>query len=177
MHLNRFPAGVYWFTGLSGSGKTTLSLAVAERLAAAGRNCLVLDGDALRAGLCADLGFCAEDRRENIRRAGEMARLAALQNHVCLCAFITPYQDMRAQLRERLGGLYHEIYLRCPIAACMERDPKQNYRKARQGDIQGYTGLDAPYEPPTDPDLCIETARHPVDTCVQTIMEFIMNSK
>lgn len=166
--------GIYWLTGLSGSGKTTLSLAVAKRLADTGHSCLVLDGDLLRAGLCADLGYGPEDRHENIRRAGEIASLAALQNHLCLCAFITPYADMRAKLRERLGGLYHEIYLRCPIATCIERDPKHNYLKARQGVIQGYTGLDAPFEPPTTPDLCVETALHSIDACTEMILAYIL---
>jgi len=171
--LTRPAAGIFWFTGLSGSGKTTLSQAVAEQLAARGRACLVLDGDTLRAGLCADLGYSPEDRFENIRRAGEMARLAALQNQICLCAFITPYEEMRARLRQRLGGLYHEIYLRCPLAACIKRDPKHNYQRARQGLMPGYTGLDAPYEPPTAPDLCVETDRQPIAACVQKIADYI----
>lgn len=175
--MSRPSPGIFWFIGLSGSGKTTLSLAVAKRLAETGHSCIVLDGDILRAGLCADLGFSPEDRRENIRRAGEMALLAALQNHVCLCAFITPYADMRAKLRERLGGLYHEIYLRCPIAMCVDRDPKHNYRKARQGIIQGYTGLDSPFEPPSAPDLCVETDLHSIDTCTRMIMDYILKAQ
>lgn len=169
----RSAAGIYWLTGLSGSGKTTLSQAVARLLAESDLGCVVLDGDLLREGLCSDLGYSAEDRTENIRRAGEMARLMAMQDRICLCAFITPFEAMRARLRQRLGGLYHEIYISCPISVCMERDPKLNYRKARQGTLHGYTGLDAPYEPPAAPDLCVETHLHPVEDCARMIAEYV----
>lgn len=171
------PAGIFWFTGLSGSGKTTLSQAAAQQLAARGRSCFVLDGDLLRAGLCSDLGYSPEDRFENIRRAGELARLMAMQGQLCLCAFITPYEEMRTRLRERLGGLYHEIFLRCPIAVCMERDPKRNYRKARQSGVTNYTGMGAPYEPPTAPDLRVETDRHSIEACTRLIMDYILKAQ
>lgn len=169
-------ANVYWLTGLSGFGKTTMSLAVADRLTERGSRGLVLDGDLLRAGLCADLGFSSEDRRENIRRAGEISCLAALQGYLCLCSFITPCRDMRDRLRCRLGGLYQEIYLHCSLDVCMARDPKQNYRRARQGVQQGYTGLDAPYEPPKSQDLLVETDRYPIEVCAQMIVEYVQRT-
>lgn len=172
--MSRALTGIYWFTGLSGAGKTTLSLGVAEFLRARGASCLVLDGDILRAGLCSDLGFSPEDRTENIRRASEVARLAAQQGHLCLCAFITPYQATRTALRQRLGALYHEIFVKCPLENCMARDPKQNYARARQSGANNYTGLGAPYEPPAAPDLCVETDRHPIDLCVKMIAEYIV---
>lgn len=174
--MNVGPANIYWFLGLSGSGKTTLSRAVAEQLRARGRDCFVLDGDLLRGGLCADLDYSDEGRKENLRRAGELAMLASAQNFVCLCAFITPYQSTRERLRERLGTLFHEIYIKCPIEICMERDPKQNYRKARQGRIVGYTGVDAPYEPPVDPNLCVETDLLSIEASVQLITEYILHT-
>lgn len=172
----RSAAGIYWLTGLSGSGKTTLSQAVARELTARGLGCVILDGDLLREGLCSDLGYSAEDRVENIRRAGEMARLMAMQDRICLCAFITPFEAMRTRLRQRLGKMYHEIYISCPISVCVERDPKLNYRKARQGTLHGYTGLDAPYESPMAPDLCIETNLHPVEECVRMIVEYVLKT-
>ncbi|MGE4264130.1 MAG: adenylyl-sulfate kinase [Desulfovibrio sp.] len=175
--MTRFATGIYWFTGLSGAGKTTLTQGVAELLRSQGHTCLVLDGDILRAGLSSDLGFSPEDRRENIRRASEVARMAAQQNQVCLCAFITPYQATRDALRQRLEGLYHEIFVKCPLERCMERDPKQNYFRARQRGANDYTGLGAPYESPVSPNLCVETDRHPIDVCVKMIAEYILESQ
>lgn len=174
--MKNTPAGIYWFTGLSGSGKTTLSVAVAEKLKARGYPCLILDGDLLRQGLCADLGFSHDHKVENIRRAGEVARLAAVQGCVCLCAFITPYEEMRTRLRQRLGSMYHEIFLACSIATCIERDPKQNYSKVRLGEIKGYTGIDAVYEPPSHPDLLVATDRLAIPECVQMITEFVLKT-
>jgi len=168
--------GIYWISGLSGSGKTTLSTAAAARLADLGYSCLVLDGDTLRRGLCADLGYSQADREENIQRAGEVARIAASQGHVCLCAFITPYEAMRTRLRASLGPLYHEIYLDCPLGVCMERDPKHNYAKAKQGALPNYTGIDAPYEPPSAPDLRLDTSRLALDACIETIVNFIKHT-
>ena len=168
------PKGIYWITGLSGSGKTTLSQAVAERLLSKLHNCVVFDGDQMRQGLCVDLGFSPQDRNENIRRVAEVARLFAQQNYVCLCALITPYTAMRDRLRQRLGNLYHEVYLSCPIATCIERDPKHNYRKAKDGIIQHYTGLVDPYEPPINPDLLIKTDQCTIEVGATTILEYIL---
>lgn len=166
--------GIYWISGLSGSGKTTLSVAVAEHLKARGYRCLILDGDMLRNGLCVDLGFSPADRDENIRRAGEIASLVSSQGYVCICAFITPYNAMRTRLRNKLGRIYHEIFLNCPIETCIERDPKNNYNRSINGTLHHYTGIDAPYEIPQYPDLCINTVE-PLDVCVQKILNYIIN--
>jgi len=175
--MPRTQTGIYWLTGLSGAGKTTLSLGAAELLRSLGYGCLVLDGDILRAGLCSDLGFGPQDRRENLRRAGEVALLAARQNLICLCAFITPYQATRTALRQRLGGLYHELYIKCPLETCMRRDPKQNYAKARESAANNYTGLGAPYEIPETPELCVATDENPIDLCVKMIAEYVIMSQ
>jgi adenylylsulfate kinase len=169
-------ARIYWFTGLSGSGKTSLSRTVATLLAKRGVRSMVLDGDVLRTGLCADLSFTPADRAENIRRAGEVARLFSSQGTLCLCAFITPYQAMRDQLRARLGASYREISIQCPLTVCMERDPKGNYRRAKEGELHGYTGVDAPYEPPVSPDLRVETENISVEENALRILEFILRT-
>lgn len=169
--------GIYWLTGLSGAGKTTLSLGVADLLRAQGHPCLVLDGDIMRAGLNSDLGFSPEDRRENLRRAGEVARLVAQQGQVCLCAFITPYQATRNTLRQRLGPLYREIFVSCPLESCVSRDPKGNYARARREGRTDYTGIGAPYETPDAPDVRVETNTSGIDDCVRTIVQFIYDSQ
>lgn len=170
------PENIYWFLGLSGSGKTTLSRGVADQLRARGLKCLILDGDILRGGLCSDLDFSPEGRRENLRRAGELALIASGQNLICLCAFITPYQSTRNMLRQRLGSLLHEIYIKCPIDICIERDPKHNYSNAKKGLISGYTGVDAPYDPPTAPQLCVETDKLTIEASVQLITGYILQT-
>lgn len=169
--------GIYWLTGLSGAGKTTLSQGVAKLLREQGQCCLVLDGDLMREGLSSDLGFSPEDRRENLRRAGEVARLVALQGQLCLCAFITPYLATRQALRQRLGPLYHEIFVSCPLESCMARDPKGNYARARQEGRTDYTGIGAPYESPTEPDLLVSTDAMSADECMRTIARYIVDSQ
>lgn len=166
-------APVFWFTGLSGSGKTTLSQAAAARLRQLGRPCLVLDGDLMRQGLCADLSFRPQDRLENIRRAGEIALLISRQGIVSLCAFITPYARMREALRLRLGPRYHEIHVACPLSTCMRRDPKQNYARASAGLIAGYTGLADAYEPPQAPNFRIDTDASSEADCVERVLDYI----
>jgi adenylyl-sulfate kinase len=165
--------GIYWFTGLSGSGKTTLSTAVAASLRELGHPCLVLDGDQLRQGLCSDLGYEPQDRRENVRRAGEIALLAAAQGVVCLCAFITPYAALRETLRTRLSPHYREVFVDCPIEECIRRDPKALYRRARKGEVANLTGIGAPYEPPSSPELRICTASMDVASSTQAVVEYI----
>jgi adenylylsulfate kinase len=166
----------FLFTGLSGSGKTTLSRAVAEHLNAQGLACLLIDGDQLRHGLCSDLGYSKEDRFENVRRAGEMARLFSQQGFICLCALISPYQAMREALRERLAPAYHEIFVDCPLEECIHRDPKSFYKQAQQGKIANYTGIAAPYEPPLAPDLRITTGLEDIEHSVKSALQFILKS-
>jgi bifunctional enzyme CysN/CysC len=147
-----------WFTGLSGSGKSTVAVAVEDAVLAVGRPTYLLDGDNLRHGLNGDLGFSAEDRHENVRRVGEVARLFADAGVVALVPLISPYAVDRDRARSAhdLAGLpFVEIYLDTPIELCEQRDPKGLYAKARAGEITGFTGVDDPYEAPVRPDLVL----------------------
>jgi adenylyl-sulfate kinase len=150
-----------WFTGLSGSGKSTIANAVAERLLDDGRPAYVLDGDNLRHGLNADLGFSAADRAENVRRVGEVARLLADAGLVALAPVISPYRADRDRVRaihEAAGLRFVEVFVDTPLELCEERDPKGLYAKARAGELTGMTGIDDPYEPPLRPDVTIVPA-------------------
>jgi adenylyl-sulfate kinase len=145
-----------WFTGLSGSGKSTVAVEVERILVEAGRPAYLLDGDNLRQGLNGDLGFSADDRSENVRRVGEVARLFADAGVVALVPVISPYVADRARVREihRMAGLpFVEVHVDTPIEICEQRDPKGLYAKARAGEITGFTGIDDPYEAPADPEL------------------------
>lgn len=150
---------VAWLTGLSGSGKSTLAHHLERRLHEDGRLVYVLDGDNLRHGLCADLGFTADDRTENVRRAGEVAALLADTGAIVLCSFISPYRSDREKVRATAGpGRFLEIHVDASVAVCESRDPKGLYKKARQGLIPEFTGIDAPYEAPLDPELRVDTS-------------------
>jgi adenylylsulfate kinase len=150
---------VVWFTGLSGSGKSTLARALEAQLIRAGRVATVLDGDNIRAGLNRDLGFGPDDRRENIRRIAEVARLCADASVITITAFISPYIAERRAAREIIGAArFIEVFVDAPIEVCEQRDPKQLYAKARRGEIAEFTGVSAPYEPPLDAELVIRTA-------------------
>lgn len=163
-----------WFTGLSGSGKSTLANAVAERLLVAGRPAYVLDGDNVRHGLNADLGFGASDRAENIRRLGEVARLMADAGLVVLVPVISPYAADRERVRaiHAAAGLrFVEVLLDTPLAVCERRDPKGLYRKARAGELTGMTGVDDPYERPAAPELSL--APDAIETQVAAVLAAI----
>ena len=150
------PGATVWFTGLSGSGKSSVAVEVERALVAAGRAAYLLDGDNVRHGLNADLGFSAADRTENIRRIGEVARLFADAGVVALVPVISPYRADRARARtihEAVGLPFVEVYVDTPIEVCEARDPKGLYAKARAGEIRGFTGIDDPYEAPEHPDL------------------------
>jgi len=150
-----------WFTGLSGSGKSTVAVEVERLLVAQGRPAYILDGDNLRHGLNADLGFSADDRTENIRRVGEVARLMADAGVVALVPVISPYRADRARARavhDQAGVPFVEVFVDTPLALCEARDPKGLYAKARAGEITGFTGIDAPYEAPEAPDLRLTPA-------------------
>lgn len=145
-----------WFTGLSGSGKSTVAVAVERQLVSSGRAAYLLDGDNLRHGINAGLGFATEDRNENVRRAGEVARLFADAGVVALVPLISPYLETRAKVRtahETAGLPFYEVFVNTPLEECERRDPKGLYRKARRGEITGFTGIDDPYEAPTSPDI------------------------
>ncbi len=166
--------GVFWFTGLSGSGKSALARGCEKKLIGSGRPAFVLDGDNLRHGLSGDLGFSPEDRSENIRRAAEVAALMADAGLIVLTAFISPYMRDREQARRIIGpGRFFEIYLDVPLSVCEARDPKNLYKRARTGEIPDFTGISAPYEPPPDPDLAINTALDRADRCIDAVMNYI----
>ena len=165
--------GVLWLTGLSGSGKSTLAFALEEALFARGYQVYVLDGDNIRHGLNADLGFTRRDRTENIRRVGEVAALFAEAGLICISAFISPYKADRAAARLAAKGRFHEVYLDADLATCERRDPKGLYRKARAGQIADFTGVSAPYEEPTSPDLVIRSAETDVETGLATAIKYV----
>ena len=143
------PGKVIWFTGLSGSGKSTIANAVDEVLNGRGLSTYILDGDNIRMGLNKDLGFSPEDRKENIRRIANVAKLFADSGKIVLTAFISPYEEDRQMAREIIGDDYVEVFVDTPLDECEKRDPKGLYKKARAGEIKGFTGIDAPYESPT----------------------------
>lgn len=165
--------GVIWLTGLSGAGKSTIAMRAEARLFQKGYRAYVLDGDNLRRGINADLGFSADDRRENIRRAGEIAALFADAGLVVLAAFISPYANDRAAARRAAGERFHEVFIRASLAACEERDPRGLYRRARAGEISDFTGVSAPYEPPTAAELEIDTERLTIDEAVEQLVAYI----
>ncbi|HTK84638.1 MAG TPA: adenylyl-sulfate kinase, partial [Patescibacteria group bacterium] len=165
--------GVFWFTGLSGAGKSTLAMRVEKALIDRGINSMVLDGDNVRNGLNKDLGFSPQDRKENIRRVGEVAALMAQAGVACVTAFISPYQADRDMAREACKGTFHEIYIKADVDTCEGRDPKGLYKKARAGIIKEFTGVSAPYEPPVNPELVIDTETNTVEACVAQIVAYI----
>jgi bifunctional enzyme CysN/CysC len=149
---------ILWFTGLSGAGKSTIANIVEQRLHAAGHHTMLLDGDNVRHGLCRDLGFTEADRVENIRRAGEVARLMMESGLIVLCSFISPYRAEREMVRNLVAaGEFFEVFVDTPIAECMRRDPKGLYAKAKAGQIKNFTGFDAPYERPESPEIQLHT--------------------
>lgn len=149
---------LYWITGLSASGKTTLAEALQAALQQQGRQVIVLDGDNLRKGLCSDLGLSEADRKENIRRVGEVACLLLENNISVICALISPYRQQRQAIRDSVPvKQFSEIYLAPALEVCIDRDPKGLYAKALAGNIKGMTGLDAPYQEPEQPDYQFDT--------------------
>ncbi len=170
---NGHKGGVLWFTGLSGAGKSTLAVALEERLYDRGYQTFVLDGDNVRHGLNANLGFSPEDRAENIRRVGEVAALFAGAGMISITAFISPYRSDRKRAREAAGERYHEIYIHADLETCEERDPKGLYKKARAGEIAEFTGVSAPYEPPEEAELVVDTSRKSVDDCIDELVAYV----
>ena len=170
--LNGHRGAILWFTGLSGSGKSTLAHVVEDCLHQRRYRSFVLDGDNVRHGLCGDLGFSAQDRQENIRRIGEVAKLFMEAGMIVLTAFISPYRTDRRRVREMVDdGDFIEIYCDASLAICESRDVKGMYRKARAGQIAEFTGISSPYEAPEHPDLIVETGRMDLDECVGRVMD------
>ncbi len=165
-------AACLWLTGLSGSGKSTLARRVEARAVERGVHAYVLDGDNVRHGLNADLGFAAEDRRENIRRVGHVARLLADSGALVLAAFISPYRRDRAEVAALFdeGTPFLEVHVATPIEVCEARDVKGLYARARAGEIPDFTGVSAPYEPPEDPPIRVDTSARDLDECADAIL-------
>lgn len=170
---NGHRGGVLWLTGLSGAGKSTLAFALEEELFARGYQVYVLDGDNVRHGLNADLGFSHHDRTENIRRVGEVAALFADAGLVCISAFISPYRADRDVARQAAKGRFHEVYLDADVETCEERDPKGLYRKARAGKIADFTGVSAPYEIPPAPDLVVPTGTEDIAASLALAVSYV----
>jgi bifunctional enzyme CysN/CysC len=174
---NGHKACVLWFTGLSGSGKSTVAMELERRLFARKCNTVLLDGDNIRHGLCSDLGFSSADRKENIRRAGEVAKMFFDHGNIVLCTFISPFKQDREFARSLLPqGRFIEIYMNCNLDECRKRDPNGLYKKAQSGMIKDFTGLSSPYEAPTVPELMINTENLPVDKCVEMIELFLLSN-
>ena len=170
--------GLLWFTGLSGSGKSTIAHALEAKLHSLGVHCYVLDGDNVRTGLNSDLGLSPQDRKENIRRTAEVARLMVDAGLLVLSAFITPYKESREFIRNLMNDLpYFECYVKCSIEVCQLRDPKRLYHKAKLGEIKGMTGISSPYEEPDHPDIIIRSDNYSVEESVEQAIKFLLDKK
>lgn len=164
-----------WFTGLSAAGKSTLAVALEEVLYERGHHTYILDGDNIRHGLNRNLGFSPEDRTENIRRIGEVAKLFRDAGIINMTAFISPYRQDRQSARDLSNGdSFIEVFVDCSVEVCEQRDPKGSYKKAREGIIKEFTGISAPYEAPERPEIHLRTDRMSVVECVQVIMDYIV---
>jgi adenylylsulfate kinase len=173
--LHKHKSVILWFTGLSGSGKSTLAHTVEEYLHKAGISTFVLDGDNVRHGLCSDLGFSDSDRVENIRRIGELAKLMTEAGVITLTAFISPFKSDRDAARKLVPhGDFLEIYCKCPIETCEQRDVKGLYKKARAGEIPFFTGIGSPYEAPELPELVVNTYEQPLEESVHHVVNLLM---
>ncbi len=171
---NGHRGAVLWFTGLSASGKSTMAHAVEEALHDAGYHAFVLDGDNVRHGLCSDLGFSLEDRDENLRRVGEVAKLFLEAGVIVLSAFISPMRAERERVRALVPhGDFLEVFCAAPLEVCEQRDPKGLYERAKKGLIANFTGISSPYEAPVNPELFLETGSLTVDECVAQVMQLV----
>lgn len=169
---NGHPPVVLWFTGLSGSGKSTLAGALENELFARGLRTYLLDGDNVRHGLCSDLGFTSQDRQENLRRVGEVARLMVDAGLIVLAAFVSPYRAERDAIRARFAdGEFIEVFVDTPLAACEARDPKGLYKKARAGEIRNFTGIDDPYEAPEAAEIRLVNDGIAIDAAVAQLLQ------
>lgn len=164
-----------WFTGLSGSGKSTIAMGVERELHKLGILCRILDGDNIRAGINSNLGFSAEDRKENIRRIAEIGKLFVQTGIVTLACFVSPTNDIRRIAREIIGEEdFKEVFVSTPLEECERRDVKGLYAKARRGEVKDFTGISAPFELPENPTLKIDTSRLSLEDCVKMVVEMII---
>ncbi|HCV51463.1 MAG TPA: adenylyl-sulfate kinase [Saprospirales bacterium] len=169
-------AKVLWFTGLSGSGKSTIAIALEKELYARGFYCYLLDGDNVRTGLCNNLGFTTEERSENIRRISETSKLFIDAGVICINAFVSPTIEIRQMAKDIIGEEHFiEVYVNTPLEVCEARDVKGLYKKARAGEIKNFTGIDAPYEAPLNPQIEIKTVAQSIEEACQLIINQIFN--
>jgi adenylylsulfate kinase len=167
-----------WLTGLSGSGKSTIAVELEHALLENKRMAYILDGDNVRHGLNKNLGFSPEDRSENIRRIGEVAKLFTDANMIAITAFISPYRQDRDNVRSLFkDGEFIEVYIKCPLEVCEQRDTKGLYKKAREGIVKEFTGISAPYEEPLNPELTIDTSGMPVEESTRAILQYLEEKK
>jgi bifunctional enzyme CysN/CysC len=171
--LNGHRGGILWFTGLSGAGKTTLAVELERRLFAKGYQTFLLDGDNVRQGLCADLGFAPQERAENIRRVGEVSALFAEAGMIVVSAFISPYREDRDRIRAAHAQYFNEIYINAPLHVCESRDVKGLYKKARAGLVKEFTGISAPYEAPVAAELEVPTGEWTTERCLAALVEYV----
>ena len=171
---NDHKSAVIWFTGLSGSGKSTISVALEKALFEEGKHSYRLDGDNVRHGLNKNLGFSPKDRKENIRRIGEVSKLLVDAGTIAITAFISPYREDRDEVRDILeDGEFIEVYTECSVEECEKRDPKGLYEKARSGEIKEFTGISAPYEAPKHHEITINTETQSIDESVEHILNYL----
>lgn len=171
---NKHESFILWFTGLSASGKSSVANALARKLFERGNQAFVLDGDNVRHGLNNDLGFDETGRKENIRRIGEVAKLFVESGQIVLTAFISPYRQDRQVVRQLVeDGEFLEVYVRCSVDTCEQRDPKGLYKKARNAEIANFTGISAPYEEPEHPEFILDTERYSIEECVEQLTTFL----
>lgn len=174
--MNNHKSAILWYTGLSGAGKSTLANKVEEKLFERGLHTYVLDGDNVRHGLNKGLGFSADDRKENIRRIGEVAKLFVDGGVITSTAFVSPYRADRDMVREMVEqGEFIEIFVSASLDVCESRDPKGLYKKARAGEIKNFTGIDDPYEAPDAPEMSIDTGAKNLEECAAEIMNYLEN--
>ncbi len=172
--LNKHRSGVLWFTGLPASGKSTIAHFLEKEFYDRGIRSYVFDGDNIRHGLCSDLGFSREDRKENLRRIAEVCKLFVDAGIVVLAAFVSPYREDREYVREKIGReQFFEMYVKCSVETCEKRDPKGHYKRAKEGKLKGFTGIDAPYEEPTSPDLILDTEKYDLQDCVDKVLKML----
>ncbi len=171
---NGHRGGILWMTGLSGAGKSTLGFSLEHHLFQKGYQAYVLDGDNVRHGLCSDLGFSPEDRVENIRRIGHAAILFARAGFLVITAFISPYRADRDRIRALAPEFFHEVYIDADLRTCENRDPKGLYARARKGEIDDFTGISAPYEPPIRAELVVDTMRHSAEECLAILSDYVV---
>jgi adenylylsulfate kinase len=163
-----------WLTGLSGSGKSTIAVELEHALIENKHQAYILDGDNIRHGLNKNLGFSPEDRTENIRRIGEVAKLFTEANIITIAAFVSPYREDRGNVRKLLGhGEFIEIYVKCSLEVCEARDTKGLYKKARAGEVKDFTGISAPYEEPLNPELTVDSSKLSVEESTRAILNYL----